>query len=110
MKFEEQMRDLAENAQGFPWKARYNEVLFLYDVSRKGSWDYICRDVIGDENDNDTAKHIAFNDPATALLVADVIAQARERVEMDLEDDLPCWSHLQGAIDALDEHYAKGKP
>jgi len=50
-----------------------------------------------------------YLDPATAKLVADVITAARDRVELDLEADLPCWSHLQGAIDALDTHHAKEK-
>jgi len=111
MNFEEQMRELAKDAQGFPWKARYNEVLYIHDSPKKGEWDYICVDVVGDEKDNDTAKHIAFNDPITAKLVSEVLAAARA-ASMEYPGGMDyrrIVKDLWRAFDALDAHHAKEK-
>jgi len=121
MKFEQRMRELAKDAQGFPWQARRDQVLYIHDSPKKDEYDYICTDVIGGEDDNGTAKHIAFNDPTTALLVADLIAAAREVYDCHCDpypgnDDvlveragLDRLGLAIAALDAaLDAHHARG--
>jgi len=85
MNFEDRMRQLAS-------------AILQYEVDDTGWVDWDGRSQLS-----------TFNGPETMLLVADLIAAARDRVELDLEADSPCWSHLQGAIDALDAHHEKEK-
>lgn len=96
--FEEKLRELASKAKP------------AHEWHDCGDYVAACSDMVCNGCLPGVAAHIAFNDPETATLVADVIAAARECANAQtLTEICQIYGRLQTVFAALDAHHEKGE-
>lgn len=108
--FEDRLRELASKATPGKWKAVSDFPNYaVWSVETKK--DLVqspsrvnVKNPFGEWTTERNAEHIAFNDPATATLVADVLAAARYVAKNKID-----WPELDCALAALDAR-TRGTP